>query len=333
MKMRLRDQICTTLFWLGISNPNRRSKSSLTVLTFHRVLLKSERAQYPYPELCVTPEELDALIQALKPYYEITSLTQAKAKHASRQEGKPMLALSFDDGQLDNYINALPILNKHRVQATFYIPVNAIEQQSLIWHDQMGFTVQALLKNNRLELHKTLTNLELIQAGDEISNFNDIAAAFKLLQPQRRLEIIEKLKRLSTETTPPWANMMTWDQIRQLHTDGHEIGSHSMSHHLLPQLSKHEQHYELLESYTRLNKEIGADVHSFCFPNGDYSETTISILEQSPYKNAVTTCMGTYSDKSHKYKIPRIDINPRTIVDRHGNFSSAHLFYRLWRNQ
>jgi len=58
IKPTLRDLLAEGLLLSSISKPNRCANNKLTIVTFHRVLPEELRQKYPYPGICVTPEEL-----------------------------------------------------------------------------------------------------------------------------------------------------------------------------------------------------------------------------------------------------------------------------------
>ena len=63
---------------------------------------------------------------------------------------------------------------------------------------------------------------------------------------------------------------MSWDQIRTLVEQGHIIGSHSMSHRRLSEITElGELEYEIIESGKVIEKQIDAKVRHFAFPFGN----------------------------------------------------------------
>src|SRR5258706_1115623 len=147
IKMALRSCAAAFLSLARITAPERCAGSALSIATFHRVLADPLRRAYPYPGLAVTPEELDALLAYFSAHYDCGSLaTQYDRYSAGAKPSPPLMAITFDDGQHDNYRYALPLLAKRGIKATFFVPVLAIETQQLLWHDRLGFAISALLR-------------------------------------------------------------------------------------------------------------------------------------------------------------------------------------------
>ena len=70
-----------------------------------------------------------------------------------------------------------------------------------------------------------------------------------------------------------------------------EIGSHTYSHQILPQLPKEEIMTELIKSKEKLEEITDHDVVSFCYPDGKYNQKVIDCVRKSGYKGARTTSL------------------------------------------
>ena len=73
---------------------------------------------------------------------------------------------------------------------------------------------------------------------------------------------------------------------------------------------------QILSSQSKFNsKEFDL---TFCYPYGDYNDTTLSLLEEFNFKLALTTFPGTYNKKNYNlFEIPRWDTNdyyPKKII-------------------
>ena len=61
---------------------------------------------------------------------------------------------------------------------------------------------------------------------------------------------------------------LSWEQIRDLAAAGIEIGAHTQTHPCLSRISSERLHDEIAGSKRRLETMLGAEVLSFCYPNG-----------------------------------------------------------------
>lgn len=297
----------------GLTGPLRRHRGHLVVVTFHRILPDSLRDQYPYPNLVVTPEELDWLLGTLARGYTLGPLGELHARHVAGEcSAKPFMAVTFDDGQLDNFVHARPVLERHGVRASFFVPVNAIDEAEALWHDQLGFAVLALRRAGCAEPEP----LALVDAA-------------KRLSPAERAELVRHWVDRARTVVPAWAGMMSWEQVRTLCADGHEIGSHSMSHALLPQCDERTLRVEAACSKARIEGELGVRVDSFCYPNGDWDRRTVEAVRAAGYRRAVTTRWGSNPPGAPTMALRRCDIDIRRLRDRRGACSASLLSLRL----
>lgn len=87
-----------------------------TVLTFHRVNDKDSHS------LSVHPAMFDELLEILSREYRIVPFAQLRAELCGEEGVKAKtVAITFDDGYLDNFTVAAPILKQRKVPATFFV--------------------------------------------------------------------------------------------------------------------------------------------------------------------------------------------------------------------
>ncbi len=101
--------------------------------------------------------------------------------------------------------------------------------------------------------------------------------------------------------------MMSWDEVRACDRGCLTIGSHTMTHPILPTLTEDEIQHELHDSRERLETELGRRVDWFCYPNGSTDERVRKVA-RSIYRAAVTTEEGMVSAEVDPIAIPRIPV-------------------------
>jgi peptidoglycan/xylan/chitin deacetylase (PgdA/CDA1 family) len=323
------DALSAAAWWSGRAQPVRCHEQRLLVVTFHRVLRELEREQYPYPGLSVTPTELSFCLGYFAQHYEIDLLSRQYACVQAKERSKrPRLAITFDDGQWDNFAHAEPVLRTHDLRATFYIPTDAVEQAQLIWHDQLGYAVQEAIKSERLRA----PFVELFaQHGLSLNALSPahVVEVAKQLSPKARRKLVGDATRLVAREPPRWGRLMEWSEIRSLHERGHEIGSHSVTHELMPQLDDAGLAHEAESSKEKIERAIGAEVRSYCYPNGCSDARCEAAVARAGYRNAVTTRWGANGDDASAFALQRCDIDARALRDATGQLSRQRLAFRL----
>lgn len=108
---------------------------------------------------------------------------------------------------------------------------------------------------------------------------------------------------------------LAWDQVLDLHRQGVEFGSHTVSHRKLIDLSFPEVEREIRDSKIAIEGRIGADVESFSFPyafpqeDRRFTEMVTSLLGKCGYRNAVTTVIGRTGPQDPRFTLKRIPVN------------------------
>jgi peptidoglycan/xylan/chitin deacetylase (PgdA/CDA1 family) len=292
------------------------------------VLPEAYRSVYPLPNLAVTPEELRWVIKTLSPFFTVMPVTDAVNVIQSSKNFSSILSLSFDDGQWDNVKYALPVLEETGVKGTFYLTTDYINSPQLLWHDRAAFSWKCLVENPSLRA-RLLGKLEQDSGVSlNLETPSSFVNALKLVGVEEREWLLLELSSVIGEDYP-WAGMMSWEDATSLLQAGHEIGSHGMSHSLLPQQSCEEQSDELTKSREKIKAKLGVFPQSFCYPNGDYTEKTLSLLQASGYSNAVTTYWGVNSLPLGINELNRCDMNSSNFANRHGLLSRERLLMRL----
>lgn len=108
---------------------------------------------------------------------------------------------------------------------------------------------------------------------------------------------------------------LTWSEVRELHSKGICIGSHTVTHPELKLLNRAEVEYEISRSKQAIEDKIGSSVKSFsypfAFPEADQAFTGFleSKLAGHGYQNGVSTIIGRASGRSHRFFLPRLPVN------------------------
>jgi peptidoglycan/xylan/chitin deacetylase (PgdA/CDA1 family) len=97
------------------------------------------------------------------------------------------------------------------------------------------------------------------------------------------------------------------DQINALRKAGNEIGSHTVTHPNLTNLSSSNVTEELVNSKD--------DTRVFCYPSGVYNDRVKDLVKDAGYVAAVTTKSGIATENTKLFDIPRVRIKNVSIED------------------
>ncbi len=94
--------------------------ASTAILMYHEVLPDS--LDRPYWRV-VSESEFRSQLQYFQQHYDVVSLDDALAAHSASKpsDGKPRIAITFDDGYAGHVRTAMPILEEFEMPFTVYI--------------------------------------------------------------------------------------------------------------------------------------------------------------------------------------------------------------------
>lgn len=120
----------------------------------------------------------------------------------------------------------------------------------------------------------------------------------------------------------PENKIMNWNEIREIAAGGFVIGSHTVDHPHLAEISPEVARHQIEESKRALEHGLRKPVEVFAYPYGSYNDTVAEIVKQAGYRAAVTTELGLAKPDSNPFKIHRVRVtghysNERFIEELH----------------
>lgn len=107
----------------------------------------------------------------------------------------------------------------------------------------------------------------------------------------------------------PARPLLDWDQIVELHREGHEIGSHTHMHRVLTELSDDQARDELERSRERLAERIGEPPAALAYPRGFYGQRHKQLAREAGYDSAAAVILR-WRDmrRSDRYELKRMTV-------------------------
>jgi len=300
-----------------------RMAGKLTILCYHRVLKSPQKAAYFGPDLVVTPEAFAVHCRTLAEVATVLPLAEAYAQlKAGERTRKPLVAITFDDGYFDNYEHAAPALAAHGLRATFFAIADLTGTDASPWYDRMARAVQGLMRQGR----------GVSEQGQVLFSTDFCASPHQVVRNAKQLSSLDRGRLLDTLLAEAGADadtqadrLMSWHQLRDLSRQGHEIGSHSCTHEILPLLDDASLAHEVRASKQKLESALGVEVKTLCYPNGDFDVRTTRLAKEHGYLCAVTTQNGLNDRNSAPYELKRRFIHEGRLSHPFGLPSSTQL--------
>jgi len=333
VKQRLRQltklAIATSLQYTGLLSymRSRIMRDKAAVLMYHRII-PQEEAKYDYAPngMVVTTSLFEKHIQYLAKHYHTVTINELcdildKKEFISK---KPLLAVTFDDGWLDNYTNALPILNKYNVPATIFIGCNFIDNKEWYWLERVKFV---LAHAHKTLIEKYIDGEQRQQLQDLLSELN-LDSIFQNFIPELGLylnNVVQRVNKMDAsdkklfltkvENIAELSNLinnqyfMDWEQVKSLSDKGIEIGAHTITHTDLTSLSIDLAEKEITESKSILESKLGYKINNFAFPYGKNNNDIQNYIKNSGYRSACSTINGLVDDGANHYHLKRINMH------------------------
>lgn len=253
------------------------------ILMYHRII---NPADAPYPlesGMYVTPETFLMQMEYLATNCKVISLDTLTNKILANDPIHPAtVVLTFDDGWLDNYTHAFPILQKYSLPATIFLATSYVDSKSLFWTDKVAMLAKSL---STLDLQTSSYSgplLELLSKAEKQSSVEDsltsLLTTLKTLSPQMRQSLLENCVHI--DQTNISRQFLNWQEVESMHTAGIAFGNHSHTHPLFSTLTKEEICFEFTSANKTLQKHNITPSKVFCYPGGSYSSTSQNFLNE-----------------------------------------------------
>jgi peptidoglycan/xylan/chitin deacetylase (PgdA/CDA1 family) len=111
------------------------------------------------------------------------------------------------------------------------------------------------------------------------------------------------------------ADYLTWREVRELHAEGTQFGSHTVTHPDLRSLGPEQIDYELGYSKETIEQKLGAPVPSFSYPfafpeeDRDFTRYLLDALANHGFENGVSTILGRARPGQNPLCLPRLPVN------------------------
>ena len=107
---------------------------------------------------------------------------------------------------------------------------------------------------------------------------------------------------------------MSSAQIRDaMNGDYIKIGSHSVNHFDLGELTENTQKKEIINSKNKLESISKKEIKFFAYPSGSYNLATLNIIEEAGYSHAFAVKSKNLKSKM-KFEFPRVGIYSPSIT-------------------
>lgn len=282
----------------------------LSIFIFHRVLEKMDPL-LPYEP---SAKQFDWMIRFISQSFSVISLKDAATHLINGTLPAAAAVITFDDGYVDNFDVAWPILQRYGVSATFFI-ATAFLDGGRMWNDEVIEAVRrfpgGVLDLNDLGLGQYVID----DSTSRVSCYDVVLGKLKYFEHESRSMVAKEIGSRIAESERTEL-MMTTAQLRELHNAGAEIGGHTRTHPILERLDDDVAFHEIEAGKHELESIVGDGVKVFAYPNGvpnrDCSRRHGDMLKKLGFEAAVTTEPSCSNARSDVFFLPRFTPWDRT---------------------
>jgi peptidoglycan/xylan/chitin deacetylase (PgdA/CDA1 family) len=285
----------------------------------HRVVLPVKKTRiHNHLSLEISPEHLESIIKFfVKKGYDFISLDALKDWiHNNKKTNRKFVAFTFDDGYRDNLEYAFPVLQKHKIPFTIYITNSFPEKKAILWWYLLE---DLLIKTPNIKYHfpSGMVDIQCYSHSQKERAFSIIRNHLMKLNNENIVDELNKFFSNYGFQVPDYASnlCLSWDNINTLVADPlFSIGSHTLNHHNLINLSDKQAFAEIFESKITIENKINRAVQHFSYPLGKFGEREVDIVKKCNFITATTTQTGNISlyHSDYFYSLPRIQVNSLT---------------------
>jgi len=241
--------------------------------------------------------QFERQISILKRDFNIIPLSElVKAFKDKSPLTKNSIVITIDDGYLDFYQYAYPILKKYNVPATLYVTSGFVDRLLWLWPDRVTFIIAKTVCDTysfpfHSEASQRIYNPSIEKPYGDL--WNDVVQYCLSVSDIEKNIFLEKFANDLGVFVPSVPiddySAVTWDQLREMNDNGIDIGAHSITHPAMSKVATENLYIEIADCKTRIESELGHDVSNFCYPNGqpaDYNSSVISAVKNAGFKSA-----------------------------------------------
>jgi peptidoglycan/xylan/chitin deacetylase (PgdA/CDA1 family) len=294
------------------------------ILMYHRV---AEPKIDPWGS-AVSAAHFDDQMALLRASRTVMPLAELVDRYKRNVLPRDAVAVTFDDGYVDNLANAKPILDRYGLPATLFLATGTVGSRTEYWWDELARLI--LLNSDGID---ATVRIGVEEVNLRISPGMDAGAAswrtWTGSKTQRQTAYLEVWGRLRLRSnaeilvtmamlraqigsgTPLEQDLpMSSAQIVELLVGGSvELGGHTISHPVLPSLSVDEQMREMAEGKAACDALSGRRVAGFAYPYGEFDEQSARLARECGFEWACSTeAKGLGRPVTDLFELPRIQV-------------------------
>jgi peptidoglycan/xylan/chitin deacetylase (PgdA/CDA1 family) len=334
----LKDAIASAI-WRAHANPlsavlTPRGPRPL-VIGYHRVVEDiAAAAQTDMPTMLTSRAMFERHVDRIGRHFQFVSLDEIGDRIARNLPfTRPVAAITFDDGYLDVYENALPILKRKGIPAAVFVVTELVGRSCWQVHDKL-YHLMAKAYARWDDPWQGLTQLlagvdmsAMAIPGMRAASRNPYGVVTAMLPSLSQMHVGRVMEMLTEQVGNGSADVprtVNWSMVDTMRHDGFTIGSHTKTHVWLANESDDKGFDEIAGSKEELERRMGEPVHHFAYPGGQFTPRIVDMVARAGYRFAYTACE--HQDPTYpSLTLQRLLLWEGSSIGADGRFSSMIL--------
>ena len=294
--------------------------SRATIIVYHRVI---DRDVDPWG-LAVSRSHFRAQLAQLRSTHTVLPVEDLLRRAAERRLRDKAVAITFDDGYLDNLQNAAPCLAEFDMPATLFLATGPMAVGAPYWWDTLAAMI---LDADALEAEVTVAGriVRIILPEREPADadrrgwrawqaqrtarealFYSLWDSIRVLAPEQARDVVAQLAAIFPNRVPDEDRPMTAVEVaRLLSVAPVRLGGHTVDHPDLPALCERDARLQIAEGRRQVVAIAGRDVPGFAYPYGRHDPGVMRLAADAGFGFACTTAGGRLH-RSDPFALPRV---------------------------
>jgi peptidoglycan/xylan/chitin deacetylase (PgdA/CDA1 family) len=271
----------------------------VSILAYHRVF-DIDPCSYPFDaELVSASEEaFDRQMRYVARNFDVITFSELRSCLGAGSIPKRPLIITFDDGYMDNYTVAFPVLKGRGLTATIFLATSHMDTGEPFWFEKVSYWIKKTgRKEIRLSSGRDVHEYRL--SGDRLGAIKDIQDLLKSVDEAGHSRLMASLEHETgvsiRQEDLSLAMPLSWKEVKEMSSAGIEFGSHSSTHLNVAKVTDERLWAEIDGSRRSIEEAINRPVAVFSYPFGGinaFSRRTGERLRQAGYEFAVSYLDG-----------------------------------------
>lgn len=303
--------------------------SRTTIIMYHRVI---ERDVDPWG-LAVSPSNFQEQLARLRRTHSVLPLEELLRLSDDHRLPRRAVAITFDDGYLDNLHNAAPGLAQLDLPATLFLATGPMIEAAPYWWDALAAMIlnadpiqaEADIAGRMVSL--TLPDREPADANRRgwrawearrtarEALFYSLWDSIRSLSPEQVRDTVAQLAAVFPGRVPDEDRPMTRaEATRLIEIAPIRLGGHTVDHPDLTVLGERDARRQIAEGRRQVSDIAGRDVPGFAYPYGRHDARAVRLAADAGFEFACTTAGGRVRG-SDRFALPRVTARNTPNID------------------